>query len=211
MKNFTEKYKPKNLSEINFPDSESEEIVNHWISSKSSDPLLLLGPPATGKTSIADIAGAAMYADFYETDQLNLCGTDTINSIVSQIDKHLTTMSLNFGVKKLVVINEFYELKDKQSKFRTIIEKELYKKNCHFIFTANAVEKDIDSAVVSRCIVVKMSRPSPCVIATQLHEIACENEADYISKQDLENLASENHCDYRKTLQALERSLHNYS
>jgi len=65
---WTEKYNPKNFDEVLGNAKAKDEIedwINAWILGEHPKPLLLVGPPGTGKTTLAHLA-AQEFADSIE-------------------------------------------------------------------------------------------------------------------------------------------------
>ena len=65
---WTNKYSPKNFKEVlgnNKAKDEISEWIDNWLINKPKKPLLLVGPPGTGKTTLAHLA-AHEFADHIE-------------------------------------------------------------------------------------------------------------------------------------------------
>lgn len=123
------KYRPKTIDDIVLPENVKEQIKN-WIRKGSIPNLLLIGPPGTGKTSLANVIKHSMNVEMLVLNGSEKRGIDIIRN-------EILSFALAGTYKlKIVFIDEADGLTvDAQQSLRNIIE--TYSNNTRFIFTAN--------------------------------------------------------------------------
>lgn len=140
-----EKYRPKHLDDMILP-PEYKTRFRAYLEDKSIPHLLFVGPPGSGKTTMALILTSGLDT---QTLALNASSTDRgIDTIKGKVKQFASSQSFQ-GRLKVVFLDEADGLtRDAQEALRNTIEQ--YASSCRFILTANYIDK-ITPPLKSRC------------------------------------------------------------
>jgi DNA polymerase III delta prime subunit len=146
---WTEKYRPKTLSDYVFTDPEQKLLIESWVKDKHLPDTLLSGGAGTGKTTLAKVLINELGIEEY--DLLIANGSKEarkIEWVIEKLEPFCQTMP--FGDIKVVLIDEadFMNPISVQPALRNLIEN--YSASVRFILTCNYPNKIIP-ALQSRC------------------------------------------------------------
>lgn len=145
-----EKYRPQKIEDVILNSSLKEKFIQ-FIETKNIPNLLFVGPPGTGKTTVAKILTKSITNDYLIINSSEKRGIDTLrNEIIDFCSKTSFDDSL-----KIVFLDEFDNTTfDTMSAMRGVMEE--FIQTTRFILTGNYKNRIID-AIVSRCQVFDFS------------------------------------------------------
>lgn len=151
---WTEKYRPKDFSEIKGQDDIVRKI-EAFVKQKNMPHLLFVGPPGTGKTSLSLVIARQLFGDSWHQNFLELNASDErgIDVVRVKVKDFARTRAIGDVPFKIIYLDECDALtREAQQALRRTMEN--YTQTCRFILSANYSSKIIDP-IQSRCAVFR--------------------------------------------------------
>jgi replication factor C small subunit len=144
---WTEKYRPRTLTDYVFRDDAQRQQVQGWVDSGAIPHLLFSGSPGVGKTTLAKILINELDIDDFDVLEINASRENSVDTIRDKITGFVQTMP--FGDFKVVLLDEAdYISPNGQAALRGVME--TYHASARFILTCNYPNRVIP-ALHSRC------------------------------------------------------------
>lgn len=144
---WTERYRPRTLSEYVFQNSNQQVQFQHWIQEGKIPNLLFTGPAGTGKTTAAKMLIAELKLHPYDVLEINASNDAKVEFMRDRIVGFASTRP--FGHLKVVLLDEADHLsKHSQGVLRGVMEQ--FHETTRFILTGNYAHLIIP-ALHSRC------------------------------------------------------------
>ena len=198
---WTEKYRPKNLSEV-VGQKHVTARLESYVRSRSMPHLLLTGPAGTGKTTCSLALARELFGDNWRGNFIELNASDErgIDVVRGKIKEFARTAPIGAEFKIIFMDEADALTSDAQAALRRTMEK--YSGICRFILSCNYSSKIIDP-IQSRCAVMRFKPLTSDDIRGFLSRIVSEENVD-IEPEALEGLVRIAHGDMRRAVNSLQ-------
>ena len=200
---YTDKYAPKKLEDVIGNNEKIEQIKQwmlHWLSGKKRKPLLLWGPPGTGKTSIAYALKSQFDLDLLEMNASELRNKKRVERILGG-----SSMAGSlFGRTRLVLVDDADVLAGrKDSGGSAAIKNFLKESTSPVIVTATDIWDKKLAPIRGECEKIEMKRVSKVSIRKLLQQVS-KAEKLTVSEERIQTIAENAGGDVRAALNDLQ-------
>jgi replication factor C small subunit len=199
---WTEKYRPKRLSEVAGQDAIIRNLSS-YVKARNLPHLIFSGPAGVGKTAAAVALARELFGETWSENftELNASDERGIEVVRNNIKNFARTMPIGNAAFKIIFLDEADALTDAaQSALRRTMER--YSGTCRFILSCNYSSKIIEP-IQSRCSVYRFKALSYEAIAARIQYIA-EQEGLTISEEVIRAINYVSMGDMRRAVNALQ-------
>jgi replication factor C small subunit len=144
---WTEKYRPKTVTDYVFRDDSHRKQIMSWIKEGSIPHLLMSGSPGIGKTTLAKVLLNELHIENFDVLEVNASRETGIDFIRDKIVPFIGMIP--FGPFRVVILDEADRLSQQaQDSLKGIIEE--YSSHARFILTCNNPNR-VQQPIKSRC------------------------------------------------------------
>lgn len=201
---WTEKYRPKDFSEIK-GQKEIVKRIKAFVELQNIPHLLFAGPAGVGKTTLALVIAKKLFKDSWHQNFLELNASDErgIDIIRNKVKDFARTKAIGNVPFKIIYLDECDALtREAQQALRRTMEN--YTQTCRFILSANYSSKIIDP-IQSRCAMFRFKPLEKKEINTIIEKIEKEEKIK-VNEKAKESLFNISEGDVRKVENILQSS-----
>lgn len=195
-----EKYRPRKITDFIGLDK-PKRILSKFAANPYQSAWLFVGPPGTGKTSMALAIAETLRAEIHHigSQQCRL-------EVLEETARHCNYVPLNGGFH-LVICDEADAMSDAAQKYLlSKLDSSAPVPNTIWIFTANQTDR-LEPRFLSRCRTVEFSSYGIANEATRLLESIWQKETDSASAPNFARIVKESANNIRDALMSLETEL----
>ncbi len=200
---WADEFTPKSLDEI-VGHATTVKKIREWVEAwekgkKEKKPLLLHGPPGSGKTAIVE----AISSEYnWETLEMNASDTRNKENIKRTIGDASKSRTLS-GKKRIILIDEVDGLYRQDHGGTRAINKIIKESNSPIILTANNAYEQKIKSIRSKCELIRVKKVHPSTIAKLLGKIAEKKEIE-ADEETLKEIAKSSDGDVRGSINNLQ-------
>lgn len=199
---WTERYRPKSVSEYVFRDRDQKRQIESWIKEGSFPHILLSGNAGVGKTTLARVLINEINIPEFDVLEINASRENNVDTVRDKIINFV--QMIPFGPFKVVLLDEAdYLTPSAQAILRGVME--TYSNHSRFILTCNYPNRIIP-AIHSRCQGFHIDRTDQTEFTARVATILVEEGIDF-ELDDLDTFVKITYPDLRKCINQLQQNV----
>lgn len=199
---WTERYRPKSVSEYVFRDRDQKRQIESWIKDGSFPHILLSGNAGVGKTTLAKVLINEINIPEFDVLEINASRENNVDTVRDKIINFV--QMIPFGPFKVVLLDEAdYLTPNAQAILRGVME--TYSNHSRFILTCNYPNRIIP-AIHSRCQGFHIDRTDQTEFTARVATILVEEGIDF-ELDDLDTFVKITYPDLRKCINQLQQNV----
>ena len=197
---WTEKYRPKSVSDYVFKDSDQKSQVQSWIKEGSIPHLLFSGSAGIGKTTLARVLLNELKIETFDILEINASRENNVETVRDKIISFV--QMIPFGPFKVVLLDEAdYLTPNAQAVLRGVME--TYSNHSRFILTCNYPNRIIP-ALHSRCQGFKFEKTDKTEFTARVATILVEENVEF-DLDTLDTYVTATYPDLRKCINTVQQ------
>lgn len=198
---WTEKYRPKKVTDYVFRDSSQRKQVESWIKEGSIPHLLLSGAAGIGKTTLARVLCNELNIEEFDVLEINASRENNVETVRDKIINFV--QMIPFGPFKIVLLDEAdYLTPNAQAILRGVME--TYSGTSRFILTCNYPNRIIP-ALHSRCQGFHVEKTDRTEFTARVATILVEENINF-DLDTLDTYVSATYPDLRKCINSVQQN-----
>lgn len=199
---WTEKYRPKKISDYVFKDPAQKIHVENWIRDKTIPHLLFSGGAGIGKTTLAKILFNELQIEELDILEINASRENSVDTVREKIINFV--QMIPFGDFKVVLLDEAdFLTPNAQAILRGVME--TYSEHSRFIITCNYPNKIIP-AIHSRCQGFHFSKTDQTEFTARVATILVSENIDF-DLDTLDTCVKATYPDLRKCINMVQQNI----
>ncbi len=199
---WTEKYRPKSVSDYVFKDSDQKSQVQSWIKEGSIPHLLFSGSAGIGKTTLARVLLNELKIETFDILEINASRENNVDTVRDKIINFV--QMIPFGPFKVVLLDEAdYLTPSAQAVLRGVME--TYSNHSRFILTCNYPNRIIP-ALHSRCQGFKFEKTDKTEFTARVATILVEENIEF-DLDTLDTYVTATYPDLRKCINTVQQNI----
>lgn len=200
---WTEKYRPKTLTDYVFRDEKQRRQVTNWVKEGTIPHLLFSGGAGTGKTTLAKVLLNELDADSGDIMILNASNENNVDTMRTKIIGFASSLSFSGEFKYVLLDEADYLSQAAQGILRNVLE--TYQSNCRFILTCNYPNKIIP-ALHSRCQGFHIEKLDQTEFTVRIATILLTEDIAF-QPEDLDIYVKSTYPDLRKCINMIQQNV----
>jgi DNA polymerase III delta prime subunit len=200
---WTEKYRPKNISDYVFRDDKQKNQVKTWVKTGAIPHLLFSGAAGTGKTTLAKVLLNELGVDGGDIMVINASNENNVDTMRNKISGFAGSIPFSGDFKYVLLDEADYLSQPSQAILRNMME--TYSSTCRFILTCNYPNKIIP-ALHSRSQGFHIEKLDQTEFTVRIATILLEEGISF-QPEDLDVYVKSTYPDLRKCINMVQQNV----